>query len=109
MPGWRLELDALKPIAMSPDWSIAMLGIQRNVASGAYVPCWNTVGDPPLSRSSYQRTPTDEPLVTLCAATSDSWSPKFRYARRYISRSPSESSCVDVPDCGTQVPLLPHA
>src|SRR5215471_1905464 len=26
-----------------------------------------------------------------------------------MSRSPSESSCVDVPDCGMQVPLLPQA
>src|SRR5215469_13915221 len=109
MPGCRLELDALKPIAMSPDWSMAMLGIQRNVASGANVPCWKIVGDPPLSRSSYQRTATEEPLVTLCAATSASWSPKFRYASRYMSRSPSESSCCDVPDCGMQVPLLPQA
>src|ERR1041385_3170558 len=109
MPGWRLELDALYPSAMSPDWSIAMLGMNRNVASGANVPCWKTAGEPPLMRSSYQRTATDEPLVTLCEATSASWSPKLRYASRNISRSPSESSCVVVPDCGMHVPLVPQA
>src|SRR5438093_12829893 len=59
-------------------------------------------GVPFGSRSSYQRTPTEEPAVTLCVTTSDSWSPKLRYAKRYISRSASELSLCDVPGCGMQ-------
>src|SRR6266700_1349228 len=93
---------------MSPLWSIAALLIQRYAESGAYVPCWNTDGLPPESRSSYQRMPVDEPAVTECVTTSDSWSLNLRYASRNISRSASESSCVVVPDCGMQVPP-PHA
>ena len=61
------------------------------------------------SRSSYQRTPTDEPAVTEWLTTSDSWSPKFRYARRYISRSASESSFWVTPGCGMHVPPPLHA
>jgi hypothetical protein len=38
MLGSISELDVLKPTAMSPDSSIAMLGIQRKAESGAYVP-----------------------------------------------------------------------
>src|SRR5262249_30435341 len=94
---------------MSPLRSIAMLPIQRNAESGAYVPCWYTVGVPFGFRSSYQRMPTELPAVTALLTTSDSWSPKFRYARRYISRSASESSCCVVPDCGMHVPPPPHA
>src|SRR3954447_17779018 len=89
---------------MSPLWSIAALPIQRYDVSGAYVPCWNTLGLPRASRSSYQRMPVDVPAVTACVMTSDSWSLKRRYASRYMSRSASVSSWVVVPDCGTQVP-----
>src|ERR671934_1139888 len=81
-----------------------MLPIQRYEESGAYVPCWYTVGVPPGLRSSYQRIPTELPAVTLWSTTSDSWSPKLRYARRYIRRSARESSRWDVPDCGMHVP-----
>src|SRR3954470_7386956 len=89
---------------MSPLPSIAPLLIQRNAASGAYVPCWKTVGVAFGLRSSYHRAPVELPATTLCETTSDSWSPKFRYAKRYISRSASESSCCVVPDCGMHVP-----
>src|SRR3954454_1096085 len=89
---------------MSPLPSIAPLLIQRNPASGAYVPCWKTVGVAFGLRSSYQRIPVELPAVTLCVTTSDSWSPKLRYANRYISRSASESSCWVVPLCGMHVP-----
>src|SRR5437879_2031666 len=58
----------------------------------------------PLGRSSYQRMPTELPAVMLRLITSASWSPKLRYARRYMRRSPSVSSCWLVLDCGTQVP-----
>src|SRR5919202_2955849 len=94
---------------MLPSLSIATLGIHRYAASGAYVPCWYTVGVAFGLRSSYQRTPTELPAVTLWSTTSDSWSPKFRYASRYIKRSASESSCVVVPDCGMHVPPPLHA
>ena len=46
--------------------------------------------------------------MTLWSTTSDWWSPKFRYARRYISRSASESSRCVVPAWGMHVPP-PHA
>src|SRR5919204_116224 len=85
-----------------------MLPIQRYEESGAYVPCWYTDGVPFGLRSSYQRIPTELPAVTAWSTTSDSWSPKFRYASRYMSRSASESSFWLVPDCGTHVPP-PHA
>src|SRR5437899_12724568 len=62
----------------------------------------------PLGRSSYQRMPTALPAVTLRLITSASWSPKLRYARRYMRRSPSVSSFWLVPACGTQVPPAPH-
>src|SRR5919201_2141242 len=104
MPGCLLELEMLYPSAMSPLRSIATLPIQRYAESGAYVPCWYTVGIPFGLRSSYQRTPTELPTVTLWLTTSDSWSPKLRYASRYIRRSASESSCVVVPLCGMHVP-----
>src|SRR6476661_8222505 len=48
--------------------------------------------------------PTVLDPFTLWATRSDSWSPKFRYARRYMSRSPSESSFWVVFGCGTHVP-----
>src|SRR5215470_5190601 len=101
-------LETLKPRAIPPEASMAALPIQRKFVSGAYVPCWNTDSVPPDGRSSYQRTPVDDPAVTLWLATIASWSPKLRYARRYISRSPSESSCCVVPDWGMHVPPL-HA
>src|SRR2546422_752274 len=76
--------------------------------SGAYVPCWKMLRLlPPAVRSSYQRMPTELPTVTLRLITSASWSPKLRYARRYMRRSPSVSSFWLVPDCGTQVPPPP--
>src|SRR5205823_11327612 len=87
--GCNDELDVLYPSATSPIRSIATLPIQRNAESGAYVPCWYTVGEPFGLRSSYQRTPTAVPAVTALLTTSDSWSPKLRYASRYISRSAS--------------------
>ena len=43
-------------------------------------------------RSSYQRTPTLDGAVTEWLTTIAAWSLKTRYASRYISRSPSESS-----------------
>jgi hypothetical protein len=42
--------------------------------------------------------------VTEWLTTIDSWSPKLRYASRYISRSASESSLFVVPDCGMHAP-----
>src|ERR1043166_6649231 len=89
---------------MSPTWSIAIEPIQRYAESGAYVPCWNTVGVPFGLRNSYQRMPTELPAVTLWSTTSDSWSPKFLYASRYISLSASESSLFVVPDCAMHAP-----
>src|SRR2546427_11142698 len=59
-------------------------------------------------RNSYQRMPTELPAVTLRLITSASWSPKLRYASRYMRRSPSVSSFWLVPDCGTQVPPPLH-
>src|SRR4051812_6931906 len=102
-------LEALKPNAMSPFPSIAALPIQREVPSfGAYVPCWKTVGADGV-RISYQRTPVAVPAVTLWLTTSASWSPKLRYASRYIRRSASESSFWVVPPCGMHVPPKLHA
>jgi hypothetical protein len=72
--------------------------------------CWKTVGVAFGERISYQRTP-DGPLAVLSTewvTTSDSWSPKLRYAKRYIRRSASDPrSCVE-PSCGAQS-LPPHA
>src|SRR5947208_2704773 len=51
----------------------------------------------------YQKVQSSEGS-TLWSTTSDSWSPKLRYASRYIRRSASESSFWVVPDCGMQVP-----
>ncbi len=50
---------------MPPLPSIAAEPIHRNCASGAKVPCWYTVGVAFGLRISYQRTPVDEPAVTL--------------------------------------------
>ena len=64
---------------MSPFLSIAALPSQRYVVSGANVPCWNTERVfPAPTRSSYQRTPTSLPEVTLWSTTRASWSPKLR-------------------------------
>src|ERR1044071_9264494 len=98
---------------MLPSLSIAALGIQRDVASGENVPCWNTLGVAFGLRTSYQRTPSTSvfllPLTfTLWLTTSVSVPPRLRYASRYISRSPRESSFSRVPGCGTQAPP-PHA
>src|SRR5713101_5474522 len=95
---------------MSPTLSMAMLPIQRELLSGEYVPCWKTLGVPFGLRISYQRTPSTwlclPPLTkTEWVTTSDSWEPlKLRYARRYINRSPRESSLSEVPLCGIQAP-----
>src|SRR2546421_10232176 len=95
---------------MLPALSIAIEPIHRNVRSGANVLCWNTRGLPPaVWRSSYQRTPETPFTVTAWLVTSDSWSPKLRYANRNISRSDSESSVLVTPFCGMHVPLAPHA
>ena len=44
--GLTVVLDTLYPMAMSPDWSMAMLPIQRKFVSGANVPCCATAGVP---------------------------------------------------------------
>src|SRR5438876_8025306 len=79
---------------------MAIEPIQRYCESGEKVPCWKTVGVAFGLRISYHRTPTLLPAVTEWLTTSDSWSPKFRYASRNISRSPRESSCCVVPGWG---------
>jgi len=63
-PGNTPLLDALYPIAISPAESMAVLPIQRKVASGAKVPCWYSVTPERGLRNSYQRTPTLDPAVT---------------------------------------------
>src|SRR5258708_2988336 len=84
---------------MSPDWSIAMLPIQRTFLSGAKVPCWNTTGVPAGLRTSYQRRPLEiEWLKTRDSTPFGNW----RYESRYMGRSPSASSVCVVPGCGTQ-------
>src|SRR6266700_6469522 len=94
---------------MFPCLSMAILPIQREVESGEKVPCWKTVGVPFGLRISYQRTPVTLVLLlpltfTEWLTTSDSWSPKFRYARRYIRRSARESNLVEVLGCEMQAP-----
>lgn len=84
-----------------------MLGIQRELASGANVPDWKTAGVALGLRISYHRTAVLLPDVIECEATSDSLLPKFLYASRNMSRSPSVSSCWLVPGCGMQVPPVP--
>src|SRR5690242_331696 len=91
---------------MLPSLSCAIEPIQRNWLSGAKVPCWKTVGPLPLSRSSYQRTPVDEPAATEWLARREPTPLKLRYDKRYIRRSPRESSCWLTPDCGIQEPPL---
>lgn len=65
----------------------------------------------PGLRSSYQQTPDGLwcPVETLWVRSSVSWSPKLRYARRYIARSDSESSFWWLPLCGMHVPPSRHA
>src|SRR5215471_12311406 len=88
---------------------MARLPIQRLSLSGANVPCWKIVGVPLGFRTSYHRTAVFPPDVsTVWLATSDAWSPKLRYASRYISRSPSESSFSVVPGCGMQSCVVRH-
>src|SRR5260370_30489204 len=82
---------------------MAALPTQRSAESGAKVPCWYTENAPPVGcRSSYQRTPTLDPAATEWLTTIAAWSLKTRYASRYISRSPSESSFWLL-GCGMQV------
>jgi len=89
---------------------MAMLGIHRELAFGANVPDWKTVGVPLGLWISYHRTAVLLPDVIECEVTSDSWLPKLRYASRNMSRSPSVSSCWLVPGCGIHVPPVPpHA
>ena len=61
-------------------------------------------GVPPGLRISYQRMAATPPLVTLWVMTIDSWVPWFRYARRYMSRVASVSSCWATEGCGTHTP-----
>ena len=56
--GLIVLLEALYPMAISLDLSIAALAIQRWSASGAYVEAWYAVGVPFGSRISYQRMAT---------------------------------------------------
>src|SRR5213592_1543154 len=95
---------------MLPTLSMAADPMNRYAASGAYGPCWNRLGGPPaVWRISYHRTPAEPPAVTAWLTTSDSWSPKLRYARRNMIRSESESRGCDVPPCGMHVPDAPQA
>src|SRR6266568_2401660 len=95
---------------MLPTLSMAILPIQRKVASGAKVPCWKTLGVVARFLSSYQRMAEPEglcfgpPVDTEWLTTQDSDAPKLRYARRYIRRSANESSFCRVPGCGMQAP-----
>ena len=103
-------LDLLKPMAMSPTLSMAMLPIHSEVLPAPNVPVWNTDGVLFGVRISYQRMPEAAVLVlTECVTTSDSWVPKLRYGIRNISRSPKESSRWVVPPCGIQVKVGEHA
>jgi len=66
-------LDMLKPIAVSPTLSIAMLPIHSEVLPAPNVPCWNTDGPLLGVRISYQRNAEAAVLVlTECVITSDS-------------------------------------
>src|ERR671930_2655097 len=59
-------------------------------------------------RSSYQRMPAcvgTSSTSTVWFTTSASWSPRFRYASRYISRSEIASSLAAGPRCGMQFRL----
>src|SRR5258708_28692976 len=77
---------------------------QRFWQSGDKVPCRQRVGVTFGLRILYHRTPPLHPAITEWLTTSDSWSPKFRYASRNIRRSPRESSCCVVPGWGMHVP-----
>src|SRR4051812_6989603 len=103
-----VELDALKPTAMLPAESIVVEANQRQSVSGEYVLSWNTAYVPlEIPRSSNQRTPAGVPALTEWLPTIDSWSPKLRYVRRNIRRSPRPSmELLPVPpSCGTQARL----
>jgi len=73
------------------------------------VPCWKTEAAPLGLRISYQRTPVTPPLATVWLAHRASVPPRLRYCSCIISRSPSVSSVLLVPDCGTFALLLGHA
>src|SRR5438093_344453 len=86
-------------MAMSPPASMAALAIHRcRPSAGANVLCWATNGLLPGERISYQRTPARLlPTLTVCVTTRDSWpSAKRRYWRRFMSRSLSVSSFLDL-------------
>src|SRR5260221_6840087 len=86
---------------MFPTLSNAIEPIQRLVESGENVDCCATERSRVVAstRSSYQRTPVlvaflEALRLTEWFTTSDSVPlASLRYARRYIRRSPSESSC----------------
>jgi hypothetical protein len=65
------------------------------------VPCWKTLGALLGLRISYQRSPVTPPLATVWLAHSASVPPRWRYCSCIISRSPSVSRVLVVPDCGT--------
>ena len=109
-PGWVVLLDLIKPMAVSPNLSMAILPIHSEVLPATNVPFWNTDGVLFGVRISYQRMPEAAALVfTECVITNDSWVPKLRYGIRNISRSPKESSCWLVPPWGMQVRAGEHA
>ena len=59
---------------------------------GLRLPCWNRVGVPPGSRTSYQRATASPPSSTVWVAHSDWWVPMLRYWSCIIRRKLSESS-----------------
>src|SRR5581483_11032541 len=88
--------------------------IQRLAVLFWTVPCWNTVKVPPggVARSSYQRDASvavaPAPGFTVWLRTIASWSPKLRYAARYINRSPRESSFSPGEGCAMQARVAPQ-
>src|SRR5437870_5062485 len=102
-------------MAMFPALSRAALDIHRcmgveDAGSSANVPDWYRMGvvKEGWLRTSYQRMPARLPPVlltlTVWVTTRDSWSPKFRYSRRFMRRSDRVSSRWLVPGWGTQLP-----
>ena len=73
---------------------------------GLRLPCWNRVGVPPGSRTSYQRATASPPSSTVWVAHSDWWVPMLRYWSCIIRRKLSESSPWAVPGCG-MAPVYP--
>src|SRR6202790_1426023 len=69
-----------------------MAGIQRYCESGAKVPDWNTVGVVSGLWISYLRKPPLVPATIEWLVRSVVCVLKWRYTRRYINRSPRDSS-----------------